>query len=71
MHGILYHFINTKTAAREWKCKVSSIDTALLLCGVLTARQYFAGKRRIEEYATQFYERAGWRNKPGAQHRTY
>jgi hypothetical protein len=60
VHGFLYHFINTETAAREWKCEVSSIDTALLLCGVLTARQYFAGNRQIEEYATRFYERVNW-----------
>lgn len=60
VHGFLYHFINTETAAREWKCEVSSIDTALLLCGVLTARQYFAGNRRIEAYATRFYERVNW-----------
>ncbi|MGC8549710.1 MAG: glucoamylase family protein [Acidobacteriaceae bacterium] len=60
VHGFLYHFLNTETAAREWKCEVSSIDTALLLCGVLTARQYFAGNRRIEEYATRFYERVNW-----------
>ena len=60
VHGFLYHFINTETAAREYKCEVSSIDTALLLCGVLTARQYFAGNRKIEGYATQFYERVDW-----------
>lgn len=60
VHGFLYHFINTETAAREYKCEVSSIDTALLLCGVLTARQYFAGNHLIEKYATQFYERVDW-----------
>ncbi len=60
VHGFLYHFINTETAAREYKCEVSSIDTALLLCGVLTARQYFAENHRIAKYATQFYERVDW-----------
>ena len=60
VHGFLYHFINTETAAREYKCEVSSIDTALLLCGVLTARKYFAGNRQIEEDATKFYERVNW-----------
>lgn len=60
VHGFLYHFINTETATRVGKCEVSSIDTALLLCGVLTARQYFAGNRSIAHYATQFYERVDW-----------
>jgi len=39
--GWFYHFVNTATGAREWKCELSSIDTALLLAGVLTARQRF------------------------------
>lgn len=60
VHGFLYHFMNTETAARQWKCEVSSIDTALLLGGVLTARQYFAGHGSIEKLATQFYERVDW-----------
>lgn len=60
VHGFLYHFINMETAAREWKCEVSSIDTALLLCGVLTARKYFSGNTSIERWATQFYERINW-----------
>lgn len=61
VHGFLYHFINMETAAREWKCEISSIDTALLLCGVLTARKYFSGNIVIERLATQFYERVNWR----------
>lgn len=60
VHGFLYHFINMETATREWKCEISSIDTALLLCGVLTARKYFAGNTKIERLATEFYERVNW-----------
>ncbi|MDE2143216.1 MAG: DUF3131 domain-containing protein [Elusimicrobia bacterium] len=40
-HGFFYHFINVRTGAREWKSEVSSIDTALLMAGVLTAKQCF------------------------------
>ncbi len=40
-HGWFYHFVNAETGQREWNCEISSIDTALLLAGILTARQYF------------------------------
>src|SRR5262249_19527811 len=39
--GWFYHWLDLKTGERRWKSEVSSIDTALLLGGVLTARQYF------------------------------
>jgi len=41
-HGWFYHFVNLHTGAREWKSELSSIDTALLLAGVLTVRRCFA-----------------------------
>ena len=40
--------------------ELSSIDTSLLLCGVLLCRQYFAGNTRIEALATTFYRRIDW-----------
>ena len=45
-HGWFYHFIDAGTGARAWKCELSSIDTALLLAGVLTAGGYFGGDLR-------------------------
>ena len=40
-HGWFYHWMDAKTGERRWQSEVSSIDTALLLAGVLTARQTF------------------------------
>jgi hypothetical protein len=40
-HGFSYYFIDIETGERVWNCELSSIDTSLLLCGVLTARQHF------------------------------
>jgi hypothetical protein len=40
-HGFFYHFIDIETGERVWNCELSSIDTSLVLCGVLTARQHF------------------------------
>src|SRR5688500_9969353 len=46
-HGWFYHWLDAKTGQRRWNSEVSSIDTALLLAGVLTARQYFDDDREI------------------------
>lgn len=58
-HGFFYHFVNWRTGEREWKCELSSIDTALLLCGVLTCRQYFRD-RQIRKWADEIYDRMDW-----------
>jgi hypothetical protein len=42
---------------RVWNSEVSSIDTALLMGGVLTARQRFADDPKIVRLATGLYER--------------
>lgn len=56
-HGWFYHWMNSRTGAREWRSEISSIDTALLLGGVLTARQYFRDDKEIVRLATKIYER--------------
>jgi hypothetical protein len=56
-HGWFYHWMDYRTGERKWKSEVSSIDTALLLAGVLTARQYFHDDTEIVRYATTIYER--------------
>ncbi|MEM9883977.1 MAG: glucoamylase family protein, partial [Planctomycetota bacterium] len=38
----------------------SSVDTALLLAGVLTVRQYYADHPTIPEMATAIYDRVNW-----------
>jgi hypothetical protein len=58
-HGFFYHFVDWRTGAREWQSEVSSIDSAILLCGVLSCRQNFADDE-IKELATKIYERMDW-----------
>lgn len=41
--GFFYHFLDMQTGKRAWASEVSSIDTAILLMGALTAGQYFGG----------------------------
>jgi hypothetical protein len=58
-HGFYYHFIDANSGERQWKCEISSIDTSLLLCGVLTAREHFSDAE-IQDLATKIYERVDW-----------
>ncbi len=39
--GFFYHYGNINTGERVWDSEVSSIDTAILLCGILTCRTHF------------------------------
>lgn len=55
--GWFYHWMDAKTGERRWNSEVSSIDTALLLAGVLTARQCFASDPAIVRLAIRIYER--------------
>ncbi len=56
-HGWFYHWLDVNTGERKWKSEVSSIDTALLIGGALTARQYFHEDAEIVHLATVIYER--------------
>ena len=58
-HGFYYHFIDANSGERQWKCEISSIDTSLLLCGVLTIREHFSDPE-IQDLATKIYERVDW-----------
>src|SRR3989442_13825223 len=54
-NGFFYHFVDMTTGARAFNSEVSSIDTAILLCGVLMCRQYFSQDPQIPGLARQIY----------------
>jgi len=58
-HGFFYHFVHMESGKRWEKCELSSIDSSLLLCGVLTSRQHFSDQE-IKDLATKIYERVDW-----------
>jgi hypothetical protein len=58
-NGFFYHFVDMTTGARAFNSEVSSIDTAILLCGVLMCRQYFSDSQ-IQNLTTQIYERVNF-----------
>jgi hypothetical protein len=55
--GWFFHFVNLRTGAREWSSELSSIDSALLLAGVLTVRQCFAQDPDVRRLADAIYNR--------------
>jgi hypothetical protein len=59
--GWFYHWLDTKTGERRWQSEVSSIDTALLLAGVLTTRQYFQTDQEVVTLASTIYARVDFR----------
>jgi hypothetical protein len=60
VHGFFYHFNDIETGARWENVELSSIDTSLLLCGVLTARAHFHADAEIVDLATKIYNRVDW-----------
>jgi hypothetical protein len=57
--GFFFHFANINTGERIWDSEVSSVDTAILLCGILTCRQHFQDKD-IVELAHAIFDRVDW-----------
>ena len=57
--GFFFHFANINTGERMWDSEVSSVDTALLLCGVLTCRAHFEDKD-IDQLAHAIFDRVEW-----------
>jgi len=60
-HGWFYHWMDSRTGERRWKSEVSSIDTALLVAGILTARGYYRNDAEIVRLATMIYRRLDFR----------
>ena len=63
-HGFFYHYLDMKTGARANDSEVSTVDTALLLAGVLFCQSYFdtQNPREIEirKLADEIYRRVDW-----------
>ena len=62
--GFYYHFLDMKTGKRVWESELSTIDTAILFAGVLSACYYFTGdaakEKEICRLGAALYARADW-----------
>ncbi len=63
-HGFFYHFLDPGSGERFEQVELSSVDTALLVAGILFCRDYFdrpsAPEQEIRELAERIYERVEW-----------
>jgi hypothetical protein len=63
--GFFYHFLDMETGNRFQTVELSTIDTSLLLAGVLFCQSYFTGSNpaetSIRAYADSLYERVDWK----------
>ena len=63
-HGFYFHFLDGASGARAWQSELSSIDTALLIAGMLTASAYFDAATpdevELRRSAQALYERVDW-----------
>jgi len=46
--GFYYHFLEMKNGTREWNCELSTIDTGLLMMGILFARNFYNLDNEVE-----------------------
>jgi hypothetical protein len=62
--GFYYHFLRMNSGTREWKCELSSIDTGILMMGILFARNYYnldnEDEKQIRELSATLLGRMDW-----------
>lgn len=62
--GFYYHFLDLSSGRRAWHSELSSVDTALLIAGVLAAVAFFDGagadEAEIRALGRMLYERVDW-----------
>lgn len=62
--GFYYHFLDMQTGARVWQSELSTVDSALLIAGMLVAAEYFGAdrpaEREIRDLADRLYARVDW-----------
>ncbi len=62
--GLFYHFVDMKTGLRYKDVELSTIDTGLLMAGILACMSYFDGmdptEKEIREIAEFLYRRVEW-----------
>jgi hypothetical protein len=63
--GFFYHFLDIRSGLRTWNCELSTMDTALLMAGVLFCQSYFDRASDLEgdirTIADSLFRRVEWR----------
>ena len=62
--GLFYHFVDPRDGLRAERCELSTVDTALLMAGVLSAQAFFDRDDEVETairaLADRLYRRVDW-----------
>ena len=62
--GFFYHFLDPRSGARVGGSELSTVDTALLMAGVLASQSFFAGpnptETAIRDLSDRLYQRVDW-----------
>lgn len=62
--GFYYHFLDMQTGRRAIECELSTVDTAIMMAGILTAASYFTAETEKEielrKLAEILYRRVDW-----------
>ncbi len=62
--GFYYHFLKMETGTREWNCELSSVDTGILMMGIIFARNYYGldneAENQIRSLAAILLNRVDW-----------
>ncbi|HUW92055.1 MAG TPA: glucoamylase family protein [Bacteroidales bacterium] len=62
--GFFYHFLEMRSGTREWNCELSSVDTGLLMMGIIFARNYYnldnEVENKIRSMSATLLERIDW-----------
>ncbi|HOW30286.1 MAG TPA: hypothetical protein PLP88_01865, partial [Bacteroidales bacterium] len=62
--GFYYHFLRMNSGTREWKCELSTIDSGILMMGIIFARNYYnlnnETEKKIRELAEMLLGRMEW-----------
>ena len=62
--GFYYHFLDMQTGRRAIECELSTVDTAIMMAGILTAASYFTANNEKEielrKLADILYRRVDW-----------
>jgi hypothetical protein len=62
--GFYYHFLGMNSGTREWQSELSSIDTGLLMMGIIFARNYYCldnvVEKQIQSLSGKLLNRINW-----------
>jgi hypothetical protein len=57
-YGFFYHFLDPNTGKRAGSSEISTVDTAILVAGAITAGEYFGAD--VKEKAAKIYSNVEW-----------